>query len=172
MKGWTIFISHEQGGCKLGTTYCAWYIPPSPPASRITMKNYTFAKLISHQCYTSKASFEREQLTLDMCLSSLGPTSPYPSAKPSATAARRTAAPTSAVMCRILHYAQIWYQSTRQKHQRERGWKPQSTFCDNDNLLRQNIQVQVAHFHWIRTICKNHSPSADQMFFIQIVKWK
>lgn len=39
-----------------------------------------------------------------MCLSSLGPMSPWPSASSSATAARRTAAPTSAVICRILHH--------------------------------------------------------------------
>lgn len=44
--------------------------------------------------------------TLDMWLRSLGPTSPCPSAMSSETAARRTAAPTSAVMCRMLHFVQ------------------------------------------------------------------
>lgn len=44
--------------------------------------------------------------TFDMAASSLGPTSLYPSASSSATAARRTAAPTSAVMSLILYQHQ------------------------------------------------------------------
>lgn len=42
--------------------------------------------------------------TFDMCASSLGPTSPRPSARSSLTAARSTAAPTSAVIFRILQF--------------------------------------------------------------------
>lgn len=43
-------------------------------------------------------------LTFDILRSSLRPTSPWPSAKSSATASCSTAAPTSAVISRILHY--------------------------------------------------------------------
>lgn len=48
--------------------------------------------------------YELSLLTSAISLSSLGPTSPWPSAKFSETALRRTAAPTSAVICRMLQF--------------------------------------------------------------------
>lgn len=48
--------------------------------------------------------------TFDMCMSSLDATSQYPSASSSATASCTTAAPTSVVICRILHSPLKHYQ--------------------------------------------------------------